>query len=217
MLEEDTLWNEYLNGKKYQITNQDGKFGLSFQNSILLEPRYSYLEITNHNVPLSDPRIKEFVIDIYCLVDEWNFPIIHADGKYGLIDGVIDTVVFGLEYDSIIKLTYDHYLCLKSGTSILYKFVSGASEASAVFPENNTINLPELLNILQTQHPKAFIQLSKTLRFEDNNYISEFWHYHVNIAYPSVGHNAYFPIATRKAILSTNFEVTPLEPVVWHL
>ena len=214
MAEEDTRWGDYLNGKKYKITEQGGKFGLNIRNTVLLEPKYSYVEITNHNVPLSDPRIRKCVVDPYCLVDEWNFPIVHADGKYGLIDGVIDTLVFGLECDRIVKLTYEYYLCSKSGTCTLYKFDAGRPEISAVFPESNKINLPELLNVLQTRHPEARTQLSKTLFVEGDHYISEFWHYHISISYPEVGMVQYVPLATRKAILSTNFEVTPLELVI---
>ena len=85
-----------------------------------------------------------------------------------------------------------------------------------MFCESNKINLPELLNILQTQHSEAFTQLSKTLCLEGNNYISEFWHYHIGIAYPEAGFSQYLPLAARKAILSTNFEVTPLELVLWN-
>ncbi len=213
-LKENARWDDYLNGQKYQITNQDGMFGLNFKDSVLLEPRYSYVEITNQNVPLSDPRIREFVVDRYCFVDEWNFPIVHADGKCGLIDGVINQLVFGLEYDSIVKLTYDHYLCWQSGTYTLNQFVGGRSKVSATFRESNKIDLPELLNILQTKHLETYTQLSKTLSFEDNDYISEYWHYYVGISYPEAGLTHYFPIATRKALLSTNFEVTPLELVV---
>lgn len=214
-LKEDALWDDYLNGQKYQITNQDGKFGLNFQNFVLLEPRYSFLEITNHNVPLSDPRIRKFIVDPYYFVDEWNFPIIHADGKCGLIDGVINVLVFGLEYDSIVKLTYDHYLCLQSGIYTLNQFVAGRRQVSATFCESNKINLPELMNILQTQHPEALTQLSKTLCHVGNSYISEFWHYQGGVCYPEVGYTQCFPLAARKAILSNNFEITPLELVIW--
>jgi hypothetical protein len=216
MRKEDALWDEYLNSQKYQITNQDGKFGLNFQNSVLLEPRYSSLEITNHNIPLSDPQIRKFIVDPYYFVDEWNFPIIHADGKCGLIDGVINELVVDLEYDRIVKLTYDHYLCLQSGTYTLNHFVAGRRQVSATFCESNKINLPELINILQTHHPEAFAELSKTLCYDGNSYISEFWHYHLGICYPEFGHTQYFPIAVRKAILSTNFETTPLELVIWN-
>ncbi|MFZ5822489.1 MAG: hypothetical protein ACOYYJ_21570 [Chloroflexota bacterium] len=214
MTEEDALWNEYLKGQKYQITEQDGKLGLNFENSVLLEPRYSCVEITNQNVPLSDLWIRKFVVDRYCFVDEWNFPIVYADGKYGLIDGVFNRLVSGLEYDSIVKLTYDHYLCLQSKTYTLKHFIGGQSTVPAAFRGSDKISLPELLNILQAKHPEAYTQLSKTLYFEGNDYISEYWHYHAGICYPEAGYSLYLPIATRKAILSTNFEVTPLELVV---
>jgi hypothetical protein len=45
--------------------------------------------------------------------------------------------------------------------------------------------------------------------------LSEYWHYHVGICDPEAGLSHYLPIATRKAILSTDFEVTPLELVVF--
>lgn len=213
-LKENALWDDYLNGQKYQITNRDGKLGLNFQKFVLLAPRYSSLEITNHNVPLSDPRIRKFIVDPYYFLDEWNFPIVHADDKCGLIDGVINELVLGLEYDSIVKLTYDHYLCLQSGIYTLNQFVAGRRQVSATFSESNKINLPELINILQTQHSEAFTQLSKTLCCEGNSYISEFWQYYGGVSYPEFGHTQYFPLAARKAILSTNFEITPLELVI---
>jgi len=210
----DALWNDYLDTGKYKITHQNGKLGLNFKDQVLLEPKYSELSVTNHDVPLPDPRIRKYIGDAFLSIEEWNFPIVQADGKYGLVNGERKKFELEIKYDKIIKLTYDHYLCLEHDTYTLYKFFNGPPKITAVFRNSREIDLPELLNILKDENPEAHAQLSENLYWEDGNHISKFWRYEGSEFHPGISYWHYFPVATRKAILSTSFEVTPLE-LVW--
>ena len=130
---EDDLWNDYLNVEKYQITNQHGKFGLKFKDQVLLEPEYSARTVTNDDVPLSSPRIRKYIVDDYFFMEEWNFPIVQADGKYGLVNGERKRFELELIYDRIVKLAYDLYLCLEHDTYTLYKFFGGPPRSLRCF------------------------------------------------------------------------------------
>jgi len=210
----DALWNDYLDTEKYKITNQNGKLGLNFKDQVLLEPKYSELSVTNHDIPLSDPRVRKYIGDVIFFIEEWNFPIVKTDGKYGLVNGERKKFELELKYNKIIKLTYSHYLCLENDVYTLYEFFDGPPKITAAFRNSGETNLPELLNILKDEQPNAHAQLSKSLYLEGGNYISEFWRYEGGEFHPGGGCWQYFPIATRKAVLSTNFEVTPME-LVW--
>ena len=210
----DARWSDYLNTEKYKITNQNGKMGLSFKGQVLLEPKYSEVSVTNHDIPLSDLKIRKCIDDTHFFIEEWNFPIVQADGKYGLVNREREKFELELRYDKIIKLNYKHYLCLELDTYTLYYFFDGPPRITAIFRNSREVNLPELLNILKDEHPEAHAQLSENLYWENGNYISEYWWYEGSEFHPGASFWQYFPVATRKAILSTSFEVTPSE-LVW--
>jgi len=147
-------------------------------------------------------------------MEEWNFPIVHADGKDGLVNGDRKRFELELKYDAIIKLAYNFYLALEHDTYTLYKFFSGRPKIAAEFSTNVKVDLQTLLDILKVEHSKAYAQLSKSLSWKNGHYISKFWRYQGGRFDPGNSHWGYFTVATRKAIMSTNFEITPLE-LVW--
>ena len=210
----EVRWKNYLNTGIYQIFNQDGKLGLKYKHYVLLEPKYSSLSITNDDIPLSDPRVKKIFLDTYRFMEEWNFPIVHADGKDGLVNGGMRRFELELKYDAIIKLAYNFYLGLEHDTYTLYKFFSGRPRIAAQFCKSEKVDLPALLDILKAEHSKAYAQLSKSLYWKNGHYFSKFWQYQGSTFDPDNTHWGYFTVATRKAIMSTNFEITPLE-LVW--
>ena len=87
-----------------------------------------------------------------------NFPIVIADGKFGLLSG--SELRLGLDYIRIFKLTFCHYLCQKDDdTFVLYN--TNSLLLLATFTTFGILNMHKLLQILQTEHPKAYNRIKK--------------------------------------------------------
>ncbi len=187
----------------YQIVEREGKYGLSYNRTPVLEPIYSSVEVINkdsHEYTVENYKDDPSVVE----VGEYNFPIVIADGKYGLLSR--SELRLGLDYTRIIKLTFCHYLCQKDdGILVLYDTRSLLNPL-ATFTTFGELNLDKLLQILQNEHPKAYTELEKRIHKRGNNYISEYRRYGgTQVVGSSIYHDFY--IATVEVELYDNFHV----------
>ncbi|MBI5954112.1 MAG: hypothetical protein HY865_20840 [Chloroflexi bacterium] len=196
------LLGEYKNCG-YKIVELNGKLGLTYNRTPMLEPIYSSVEITNdysHEYTLDDYKDDPSIIG----VGEYNFPIAIADGKYGLL--MQSEVWLGFDYRRIIKLTLCHYLCQREdGVFVLYDMVDRLKPL-AIFTLSGELCLEKILQILKADFPAAYAELDKRLHFRDGRYISEYRRYS-GTEYFSHIHD--FDIATVEVVIRDDFSVSP--------
>ncbi len=190
----------------YQIVERESKYGLSYNQIPLLEPIYSSVEVLNeysHEHTLGDFKDNRAVVE----VNEYNFPIVIADGKYGLLNR--NELKLGLDYVRIIKLSFCHYLCQKDSSNFVLYDVSNISEPLAIFTAFGELNLDNLLQILQSEHPKAYTELRKRIHQKGNKYISE---YRLYDGVEVVGNSTYhdFDVATIKVELNNDLQTSQI-------
>lgn len=190
----------------YQINEQDGKYGLSYNRIPVLEPVYSSLEVINdysHEYALENYKSDPDVIS----VGEYNFPIVIADGRYGLLEG--NELRRGFDYTRIIKLTFCHYLFqTQDGAFALYD-VDNLMQPLAMFAIPGELTLESLLLTLENGYPAADAKLRKRIRKQENQYISEYRRYGGTQAISSsMFHD--FHIATVEVILGNDFSIAPV-------
>ncbi|MFZ5822490.1 MAG: hypothetical protein ACOYYJ_21575 [Chloroflexota bacterium] len=190
----------------YQVEEQNGKYGLSYHRIPVLAPVYSCVEVINDDS-------KEYSLENYkddpavIEVGEYNFPIVIADGKYGLLLG--SELRLGLDYTRIIKLTFCHYLFqTRDGAFVLYD-VDNLMQPLAAFAISGELTLEKLLKTLENGYPAAYAELGKRLRRQGDRYVSEYRRYDGTQAISSsMFHD--FHIATVEVILNSDFSVSPV-------
>ncbi|MFZ5909078.1 MAG: hypothetical protein ACOYYU_03580 [Chloroflexota bacterium] len=190
----------------YQVEEQNGKYGLSYHRIPVLEPVYSCVEVINDyskEYSLENYKDDPGVID----VGEYNFPIVIADGKYGLLSG--SELRLGLDYTRIIKLTFCHYLFQASdGAFVLYD-VDNLRQPLAAFAIPGELTLEKLLQTLENGYPAAYAELGKRLRRQGDRYVSEYRRYDGTEAISSsMFHD--FHVATVEVILDNDFSLSPV-------
>jgi hypothetical protein len=187
----------------YKIIELNGKFGLTYNRAPVLKPIYSSVEITNdysREYTLVNYKDDPTVID----VGEYNFPIVIADGKHGLL--MRSEIWLGLDNPRIIKLTFCHYLCQREdGAFVLYDMEDG-SKPLAVFTLSGELRLEKILRTLKVDFPAAYAELGKRLHFRDGRYISEYRRYS-GTEYSGYVHD--FDIATVEVVIRDDFSVSP--------
>jgi hypothetical protein len=188
----------------YQIVKQEEKYGLSYNRTPVLEPIYSSVEVTNkdsHEYTLKNYKDDSSIVE----VNEYNFPIVIADGKYGLLSR--SELTLGLDYTRIIKLTFCHYLCQKDDSTFVLYDISSLLNPLAAFTTIGEINLSKFLQILQNEHPKAFAELEKRIHKRGNRYISEYRRYDgIQVVDNNFYHDFY--IATVEVELNDEFHIS---------
>ena len=195
----------------YQIFEENGKYGLAYRNTILLEPTCSSLVISNN-----DPQeysLKDYEDDpsVYS-IREWNYPIVIADGKYGLVD--TQRMFIEAVYDRIVKLTYNHYFS-QQGTSVnLYSFsdfkYSSYREKSLAIPGD--FSLEDLLHELARQHPYLYEEIKKKLgEIEPGKYVSDYRYYTGAQYFEEMSYYHGFVLGSTRHIIYNDFHVEPLK------
>ena len=188
----------------YQIVEREGKYGLCYNRIPVLESLHSSVEVINkdsHEYTLENYKDDSSVVK----VSEINFPIVIADGKYGLLNG--SELRLGLDYTRIFKLTFCHYLCQKDDDTFVLYNTSSLLNPLATFTAFGILNLDKLLQILQNEHPKAYTELRKRIHKRDNRYISEYRRYGgTQVDGSSIYHDFY--IATVEVELNDDFRIS---------
>ncbi|MBI5953784.1 MAG: hypothetical protein HY865_19180 [Chloroflexi bacterium] len=158
----------------YEIHEENGKFGLTYEGTVLLKPTYKSLTIINNDPP--EYTLKDFEDDpgVY-IVGEWNYPIVIADEKQGLAGS--EGMLLDVKYDRIVKLTHCHYFSQRNTTVTLHTFskydFSLHNEARLTMPREFT--LESLLSEISRQYPPLFEKLSEKLHeSEPGKYISDY-------------------------------------------
>jgi hypothetical protein len=199
---------ETLTMSAYKIYEENGKFGLTYGNTILLNPIYKSLAITNNDPP--EYTLKDFESDpsVY-IVGEWNYPIVIADGKQGLIGS--EGIFLDVKYDRIIKLTHCHYFSQRDTTVTLYTFgeydFSLHNETRLTMPREFT--LASLLSEIFKQYSPLLKKLSEKLHeSEPGKYISDYRCYWGD-QYVGVFHG--FLVGITQYIIYNDFHVEPLK------
>ena len=161
----------------YSIFEENGKLGLARGNIVLLKPVYNSLSITNNDPP--EYTLKDFEDDpsVY-IVDEWNYPIVTADGKQGLIGS--ERMFLDVKYDRVVKLTYCHYFYQLDTVVSLFLFdpLRFSSYNQITLTMSREFTLESLLNKLAEEHPYLYKKLSEKLNKDGpGRYISDYRFY----------------------------------------
>jgi hypothetical protein len=195
----------------YEIYKENGKFGLTYGKTILLKPIYKSLAITNNDPP--EYTLKDFEDDpsVYN-IREWNYPIVIADGKYGLVD--TERMFIDAVHDRIVKLTYYHYFSQRDTAVSLYTFsdfkYSSHGEKCLTMPREFTLG--GLLHELAKQYHYLYEQISKVLyEIEPDKYVSEYRYYTGSQYFEDMSYYHGFVIGATKHIIHNDFRVEPLK------
>lgn len=202
-------WLENYREEGYRIIEEHGRYGLTHNRIPVLKPVYSSVEVINqdsHEYTLDHYQDDPSVTD----VGEYNFPIVIADGKYGLLHG--SEFRLGLDYARIIKLTFCHYLCQREdGTLVLYD-TQHLSEPRVTFTMSADLTLENLLQTLRLDHLRVYTELMDLIHMEGDKYISEYRHY--GGSQETEGRYIHhFAIAAVEAVLTNDFRVSS----VWKI
>mgnify|MGYP001183675327 FL=1 len=186
----------------YRIFEENGKLGLARGSIVLLKPVYNSLAITNNDPP--EYSLKDFENDpsVY-IVDEWNYPIVTADGKQGLIGS--ERMFLDVKYDRVVKLTYCHYFSQLDTVVSLYLFdpLRFSSYNQITLPMPREFTLESLLNKLAEEHSYLYTKLSEKLHKDGpGRYISDYRCY-AGDQHTGVFHG--FLVGVTKYILHDNF------------
>jgi hypothetical protein len=190
----------------YEITEKDGKFGLTYNRIPVLPPIFSSVEVINRDSQeytledyKDDPDVEE--------VSEYNFPIVIADGNYGLLHG--SEWRLPLDYQKIIKLSYCHYLGQTSEDTYVIYNTEHFSSPMVTFILAEKPTMQKVMQILEITFPEAFNKIGKNIEKIGNDYISQYRCYGGCENINSYLH--YFLIATIKVIIRDDFSIS--EPV----
>jgi hypothetical protein len=186
----------------YSIFEENGKLGLARGSIVLLNPVYNSLAITNNDPP--EFTLKDFEHDpsIY-IVDEWNYPIVTADGKQGLIGS--ERMFLDIKYDRVVKLTYCHYFSQVDTVVSLYFFdalrFSSYDQITLIMPREFTLEC--LLNKLAEQYTYLYTKLSEKLHKNGPGRYTSDYRCYIGDQYTGVFHG--FLIGITKYILHDDF------------
>jgi hypothetical protein len=205
---------------EYCIIEREGKYGLlsyrakpSYPKKIILEPYFTSLALSNHNIDLDELIGTEQAWEKLWgrAIYEYNYLIVEADGKFGLLHK--DQIIIGLNYDLIIKLTFRHYLCKKHKSYDLFAFTyEGDTETSGrlvTISVEDKITPEKLLTILSDVSPQAYTEITKLFYLDTNKkvYISEYRFYEEW----AVGHSVWWTAAIQRVEMDDDFQIRPLD------
>lgn len=200
--------------QNHHIVEENGKFGLTYRDVVMLKPVYDVVRIKNQCIDtdaLLEP--KQMLIEQHGIsYMEDNFKIIEADGKHGLL--YLEEIIPGLEYDAIVKLTYRHYLCQKGNTCTLYEHNNIGYEDTqddrvilkmAEFQIEGPLLLNTVLDVLAKNHrdvyKNVFQYMAKT--GDAAHYISEYRHISCFALFN------HFSGAVQNVIMDNHFTIEP--------
>lgn len=190
----------------YEIVEKDGKVGLTYNKIPVLPAEYTSIAVTNldtNEYTLADYKDDPCVDD----VDETNNPIVIADGKFGLLS--TSTFVMPLEFQRIIKLSWNYYLCLKDGSLYQLYLSDNFRKPVAEFHFTGNLTFSSFWHILEKETPSVFTAIGKEIYTENNDFISRYRFYAGSENIKSYIHC--FQIASIHVVIHEDFTIS--EPV----
>lgn len=199
-------FNEEYEKCGYEFVKQDGKYGLTCNRIPVLPPAYSTIELFNldsHEYNQEDYQDEPEVNS----VGEYNFTIVMADGKYGLLSG--REFRLPLSFLKIMKLSFRHYLCQTDTDKYALYDSADFQKPLAELNCSGELTLKKLWQTLENENPAAFSHLGESIQQVNNEYISQYRRYGGCENIESYFH--YFTIATICVVLHNDFSIS--EPV----